>query len=687
MKEPFSKAYEILDKVFGFEEFLPGQKTVLADILASKNVVAIMPTGAGKSLLYQLPALLYQGLVLVISPLISLMQDQVQALQRKGVRTAFLNSTLSHREKDRVVQNMQRGGYQVLYITPERLQNPFFREALRQTNISMIAVDEAHCISQWGYDFRPDYLKIKDLLEYLQFPQTIALTATATLEVREEIAQKLGLSEWADHVAGFDRNNLHFAVIPVRSQKEKIEQIADIFRTHGESGIVYANTRKNVEWIQSKLQKRNVFAGIYHGGMSDEERVKTQNEFMQGHTPMVIATNAFGMGIDKANIRFVVHFDIPSCIEAYYQEIGRAGRDGDSSYCCLLFNYADTRVPRFFIEQAYPPPEFVLQAWQKLRQNPTVPPACELMQILNLKDETSARYLIALLERANLIARAQIGGYICIPTPEKENSLYQYLQMEQMRKQKDEDRLQQMVRYAYHRGCRRTWILDYFGDHTPHHNCKNCDNCNQKSTQQEITGKQLIEILKALSAVARLSGRLGKTSIAKVLTGSKDKVVMDMQLTQLPTYGALAYRSQLQVCDLLEKLIAVGYIVVRLKEGKYPLLHLTKLGNEVMMQRTPCYLPQEELISPGKSKPKKKKSKANIAENVDQGLYEKLCELRREIARKLGVSAFIIFPNSTLEQMALEKPATLDKMSQIKGVGKKRLIKYGEKFLKIILEN
>ena len=687
-------AREALQQRFGFNDFLPGQKEVLSDIFSGQNVVAVMPTGAGKSLLYQLPAVVMPGMVLVISPLISLMKDQVDSLRSKNIQAAFINSTLGSYEKRQIIEAMCYGHYQLIYVAPERLQSPDFRQAIRQSRVTMLAVDEAHCISQWGHDFRPDYLRIKDLRQFLKYPQTAALTATATPDVRHEIAQGLELQQWADHVAGFDRDNLYFEVRAVSSQKQKIEHIVATANRIGPSGIIYAGTRKNVERIEFELRQRKINAGSYHAGLSQYQRDQVQEDFMSDRLAIVAATNAFGMGIDKTDIRFVIHYDIPASIEAYYQEVGRAGRDRKASRCCLLFNYADTRICRFFIEESHPTPAVVEQIWQAICHEQLVPSPEELAARLNLSSVMTTRYALAMLERARLIARAIPGDfYLCTPNDQGLVALKEILASDGKRKQHDEEKLAQMIRYAYFDGCRRIWILDYFGDHKPCAGCQACDNCDNQVGRQQVTGDKLIEVLKALSAVARLNGRMGKLRIAQVLIASRRKQIIDWELHKLPTYGALAYLPQAEVCDLLEALIAAGYIQVRLKESKYPLLSLTRAGNEVMMQKAPCYLVQSAANShvdttnpQTKSKCAASKDKQAVVD-YDKELYEKLASCRKSLADELGRPAFIVFHNSTLQQMAARKPRSLEEMLQVPGVGQMKLERYGKEFLQIIEEH
>ncbi|MFC1582645.1 RecQ family ATP-dependent DNA helicase, partial [Planctomycetota bacterium] len=331
------KPIDVLKRIFGFETFRKGQETIVNDVLAGRNVVVIMPTGGGKSLLYQLPAVMLPGVTLVVSPLISLMKDQVDSLQALDIPATFINSSLTPAEQSSRMAGMRQGEWKLVYIAPERMRSGRFMEALNGIEISLLAVDEAHCISQWGHDFRPDYLNIAVLRRHLDNPVTAALTATATAEVRADIAAHLELESWEDHLAGFDRENLFFRVTDTRTRDDKFKAIRNAIDQLKGPGIIYAATRKNVELIANTLRMDGIPALTYHGGMDNESRSVAQNRFMEDDVALVAATNAFGMGVDKPDIRFVVHFDIPGTLEAYYQEVGRAGRDGKEALCHLLF--------------------------------------------------------------------------------------------------------------------------------------------------------------------------------------------------------------------------------------------------------------------------------------------------------------------------------------------------------------
>lgn len=403
-------AQEALQKHFGFTAFLEGQAEVIESVLAGQNAVVVMPTGGGKSLCYQLPAMMLDGVTLVVSPLIALMKDQVDALVARDIPTTFINSSLGYAETNKRLSEIRRSQYKLVYVAPERFRSQAFMDAIADVKVKLFAVDEAHCISHWGHDFRPDYLRLKDAVERLGQPQIIALTATATQKVRADISEQLGLTDPRYLVAGFDRPNLALRVVHVSAEKEKLDTLKRVIKTSGGSGIIYAATRKSVEQIAAKLKMAGLSVEPYHGGMGELERTRAQDSFMSGHVQAIIATNAFGMGIDKRDIRFVVHYHLPGSIEAYYQEVGRAGRDGLPADCLLLFNYADTRTQQFFIEGNHPPPELIRRVYHEIASfglEKIEMSARELAQRLGEKNDMSIYSALVVLEKAGHIERGR----------------------------------------------------------------------------------------------------------------------------------------------------------------------------------------------------------------------------------------------------------------------------------------
>jgi ATP-dependent DNA helicase RecQ len=408
-----AEARRALRGFFGFEEFREGQREVVESVLEGHDTVVVMPTGGGKSLCYQLPALMKGGVTVVVSPLIALMKDQVDALHARGLPATFINSSLDFEEQKERIAGVRRGQFKLVYVAPERFRSNHFVETLERAEISLFAVDEAHCISQWGHDFRPDYLRLRAFRERIGSPQTIALTATATPHVRSDIIEQLSLRDPRAFVSGFDRPNLSIAVVHTEREREKIVRVRQLAAEYeGQSGIVYASTRKAVEQVTRKLQEARLSVIGYHAGMGDDERVRAQEDFMAGRRQMIVATNAFGMGIDKPDIRFVAHYQMPGSIEAYYQEIGRAGRDGRPSVCLLLFNYADKRTQDYFIEGSYPPPELIARVYEALvgcGERRIELSTREIAQRAGARNEMAVQSALITLEKAGHIERGTAG--------------------------------------------------------------------------------------------------------------------------------------------------------------------------------------------------------------------------------------------------------------------------------------
>jgi len=408
-------ALAALREHFGFEDFREGQREVIGAILEGHDTVVVMPTGGGKSLCYQLPALMKEGATVVVSPLIALMKDQVDALQARGLPATFINSSIDFEEQKARLNGIRKGRYKLVYVAPERFRSAHFVEALKQARLSLFAVDEAHCISQWGHDFRPDYLRLGAVIEHLGRPQTIALTATATPYVRADIIEQLALRNPRAFVSGFDRPNLSINVFHTQKEREKIVHIKKLATASspsgsngGGSGIIYTSTRKSVEQVTARLREAGLSIVAYHAGMDEAARTRAQDDFMSGRTQIIVATNAFGMGIDKPDIRFVAHYHLPGSIEAYYQEIGRAGRDGLPSRCVLLFNYADKRTQDYFIEGSYPPPDVIARVYEALvsaGHKRIELSTSEIAARAGVRNEMAVQSALVILEKAGHIER------------------------------------------------------------------------------------------------------------------------------------------------------------------------------------------------------------------------------------------------------------------------------------------
>lgn len=595
-----------LKQLFGFDEFRLGQRDVMEATLQGTNSLVVMPTGSGKSLCYQLPACVLDGITLVISPLIALMKDQVDALTAKNIPTTFINSSISTAEQNDRLYNMEMGKYKVVYIAPERFRSARFCDAIANTKIALLAIDEAHCISQWGHDFRPDYLTMASVREQLGHPPTIALTATATSQVQRDILAQLNLPEAEVFVYGFERPNLFFEVHDCRSKGEKLERIRAVLdHWSGESCLIYCATRKQVEEVGKALDEMNIGAGMYHGGLSDGERERIQDGFMRDEFPVLIATNAFGMGVDKSDIRAIVHYNIPGSIEAYYQEGGRAGRDGDPSHCLMLFNYIDRGIHEFFNDQTYPRKETVERVWAHLSKLGTGTHHLDAQQLADRLNRSVGRgsrekrlnswgieTILRQLQRAGHVETGNRDGFgwieVCDLSRIRDLRVdWEYLES---RRALNEGLLGDVVRYASGRSCRQLYLLRYFNSRPSFEGgCGHCDVCcgvpeyAKKSIKQNIsriTAKDPMEVVlqKLLSGVARAKGRYGAHLVAGAMAGSKAKKLQKTWLPKLSTYGVLSYLKQAEVVSLLDTSLRHGLLA----RDQHGCISLSKLGMATM---------------------------------------------------------------------------------------------------------
>ena len=709
-----------LEKHFGFGEFKDGQETVVSALLAGHDALVVMPTGGGKSLCYQLPALVMDGVTLVVSPLIALMKDQVDGLARKGIAATMINSTLAPSEQQERIQQMREGAYKLVYVAPERFRSRSFTDALRAVDIALFAVDEAHCLSQWGHDFRPDYLRLKDAVAALGHPQTAAFTATATPEVRADILEHLKLRDPFVSVSGFERPNLALTVSQVAGNREKHERLEAVVREH-QTGIVYCATRKKVEEVADSLAAQGTKVIAYHGGMEDRDREWAQNAFLDRSKDVVVATNAFGMGIDRSDVRFVIHFETPGSIEAYYQEAGRAGRDGEPSVCELLFNYADTRTQEFFIEGNNPGFETICDVYRTLRmltdeKNEVVMPIRELTDTVGAKNQMAVGSALSTLSRAGYLERFDVPGErtrgtrLLRPEIPPEQLELDRASLEE-KERRDREKLEAMIRFAYADDCRQQWILDYFGEKGAAE-CGSCDACTRNADQGDRRPPQddaeFVLVQKALSGVARASrkrldgrweGRYGKGKIVGMLTGSRAQDILSAGLDRLSTHGLLKAEGSAFVHALLKELEAAGLVATQRKDN-FALLTLTSRGGEIMRGdrgfrlRWPDASRMRALT--GKSGSRKAGGGAGggipdlaLEElSFDESLFEKLRQTRNRLAEEAGgVPAYVIFSNQTLEFLTRLRPTTMEAGLRIRGIGEVKAERYLEPFLEVIREH
>ena len=580
-----NEARTILQHYFGYDSFRKGQENVIGNVLTKEDTLCVMPTGGGKSVCYQVPALVMEGTVLVISPLISLMKDQVDALHAAGIKAAYINSTMSTEEYQLTMDATIRGEYKLLYIAPERLNSPSFTNRLQLMNVPLVAIDEAHCISQWGHDFRPSYRNIKHMVSLFHVkPVVLALTATATPSVREDICEQLGISDANTVMTGFERENLTFSVVKGQDRNNFVKDY--VKKNASEAGIIYAATRKAVDQVHDMLIKADVAAVKYHAGLPDFEREEGQDQFLNDKVTVMVATNAFGMGIDKSNIRYVIHYQMPKNMESYYQEAGRAGRDGLDSDCTLLFSSQDVQTQRFLID-------------------------------LSQDEERIPREL---------------------------------------------EKLQSIVDYSHTEVCLQKFIINYFGEMDAV-NCGRCANCTDTRESSDVTE----EAQKVLSCTIRMGQRFGKTMIAQVLTGSRNKKVLDFGFNKLSTYGIMKNKSAKEIAEFIEFIISENYLGV--EHGQFPTIYVTELGKDILT---------------GKGKVERKVSVATRQITKDNPLFEQLRILRRQIAQEAGVPPFVVFSDKTLQDMVSKLPETEAAFLEVNGVGQAKLERYGEAFIEEI---
>jgi ATP-dependent DNA helicase RecQ len=487
---------ETLHETFGITDLRPGQQEVIESVLHGNDTLAIMPTGAGKSLCYQLPALKMPGTTVVVSPLISLMKDQVDKLEDAGVAAVEVNSTLTDREEAETLENIEQANKEFVFATPERLSDPDFIATLKQNSIDLFVIDEAHCISRWGHDFRPAYLNLGAVIEALGHPPVLALTATATESVIEDIVRQLALPEMRVINTGIYRQNLHYRVIAATDESEKLAEAIRLVHESEGSGIAYAATVKMVEELHEALLQAGENAVCYHGQMSARERARNQDLFMAGTARVMVATNAFGMGIDKRDIRFVLHHQIPSSLEAYYQEAGRAGRDGNAAECTLLYYFKDKRVQQFFLARRYPSADDISAIYSSLKTLAAEEPRVSVARLQETLDQLSGNKLqvaLKLLKDGGLVEQDGNLDYSLTNKNAAPKELNRLVATYQDKSERDHEALEQMVFYAQTGFCRWKVLLEHFGEHVEWSHCGICDNCVRPPEQalSPLSARQL----------------------------------------------------------------------------------------------------------------------------------------------------------------------------------------------------
>ena len=688
-----------LHRHFGFRELRPGQEAALRPVVEGRDTLVVMPTGAGKSLIYQLGALLQpEGVTVVVSPLIALMKDQVDALNARGIPAVAINSSQSASERREALSDVRAGRARLVYAAPERLRLSSFQQFLRDVGVALLAVDEAHCVSQWGHDFRPDYLAVGAAREAIGHPPCVALTATGTPRVQDDICQQLGLDAPVRLVTGFDRPNLRLVVRSTPTVKEKRQALRRFLTEHaGEAGLIYVSTRKEAEDLSRFVRDE---AGLpcetYHAGLLDIERSDVQERFIRGDLGLVVATNAFGMGVDRADVRFVAHWSIPPTVEAYYQEAGRAGRDGEPATVVLFYAPQDRSLREWFIEQQAPALEDLRALHRTLQRRAEDGVARgEPDEVAEAAERhpVGGRVAISILERAGLAERLDGEGTVRAWEVRAwdEHTARRALRTSDAHRDAKQKDLAGIIGYAQTGECRRRLILDHFGDpaetHVPPEQC--CDACaaraRLKDAPDEIPEWDALPMasrvaLGLLDAVRRMRWPVGRMTMAKILAGSGAKG-MD-RYTNHPYYGKLQHLGQAEIDRAYKQLMLGGYL--RIGGGEYPIVELTPVGNQALDHREAI----EIAIAAG-TRSTASSSSASSDEPLapkDAALFETLRAWRTEQARERAVPPYVVFNDRTLRALAEARPQTDEALLAVSGVGPAKAEAYGADVLALIAE-
>lgn len=690
--------HKALREIFGFEKFRSGQEELISAVLDGRDVVGVLPTGAGKSLCYELPALMFPGLTLVITPLISLMKDQVDSLSRAHVPAAFVNSSMGYDEELQVLQDAAQGRYRILYVAPERLNNPRFLDfACNKVPLPFVAVDEAHCVSQWGQDFRPAYLEIPQFIARLPHrPVVAAFTATATPKAREDIAERLQLQNPRRVMTTFDRPNLTWNVIRSSSKADRVEWIVNWAVNHAEeSGIVYCSTRAATEEVCEELQGAGVSALSYHGGMAAEERSEAQDSFIADRTRVIVATNAFGMGIDKPDVRWVIHHNAPENIEAYYQEAGRAGRDGKPAQCILLWMEGDFNTSRHFIETGGND-QLTPEELETVRQHRR-----SLLESMHAYCMTTRCLRNVILEYFGESVAEDDGSAEGGVARESENS-------SESKDVAETDMLDTFENFDMPRERREpSGVTGVTGT------CGRCSNCVADGSLIVDVTEEARTVCRCVAAISRkFDYGFGTSKIVQVLRGSGAQELESTGLTALTEFGALSDHNDRFVRDVISQLISREYLFS--SGGRYPTVGLGPLYRQVSSDSFSMKMKADTRSGSRGRGSSWSKAKGSALRNgqtqtygggnafgngvsadgagdsedqpVDAELFEHLWKLRFSLSSAKKMPAYMVFPNKVLAQMAAVRPSSEEELLDIDGVGPKKCAEYGEAFLKAIAE-